>query len=533
MALVSKKYQLDASGLDQISEEIETRLESSMKLPRRDVLRLRLAMEELMLRIMERNGDSKPESVLLAIGKQYGRQVIQLRYGGDAFDPTRGSQEEASELSVNILANLGLMPSWSYRRGWNLIQLRPPKATGRSQLFYLLLAVLCAGVFGAAGVLLPPALKEGITSVLLVPTAEAFLGLLNTFAGFLIFLTVTSGLFGVGDTVSLGRIGKVVFSRILISMLVTAVLAVVLPQPFLRLSAGSGGNGNALQGISEMIFQILPRNPISPFQDGNTLQIIVLAVAVGLVLLLLGDRARGVSALIGECGSIVNTIMEYVCKLIPIFVFVSLLQQIWSGALGNLVGLWKPVLVFAAVNLIVTLLMALWISLRRRIPLLVLLQKIFPVFLVAFTTASSMASYATGVDTCLKKLGIHKQLVDFSYPIGIVMYMPSTVLFYTLVPVYLALVYQVETGVTWFITCALLTCILAIASPPIPGSALTCLGILLTQLNIPMEGMLMAVALNVVLDFVLTGFNVAFLQLELICQAEKLGMLDEALLRSR
>ena len=261
------------------------------------------------------------------------------------------------------------------------------------------------------------------------------------------------------------------------------------------------------------------------------MQIIVLAIFAGIALLVLGERARAVSNLVGELGSAVELCMQAVCSMIPLFVFFSLTLQIWSGATRQILNLLRPILIFVAANLLFTALELLPVFLRTRVSPVVVLRKVLPVFLISFTTASSMASYTAGTEICEKRLGIRKSLIDFGYPIGIVLYMPSTVLFYVLVPVYLAEVYSLQIGLPWMILCVLLAAILAVASPPIPGSALTCLGIILAQLDIPTKGMLVAVALNVVLDFVLTGFNVLFLQLELIQEAGSLGMLDTEALR--
>ena len=57
---------------------------------------------------------------------------------------------------------------------------------------------------------------------------------------------------------------------------------------------------------------------------------------------------------------------------------------------------------------------------------------------------------------------------------------------------------------------------------------LTCYGILLAQLKLPEEAILLAVALDVIMDFVMTGVDVLMLQLELVNQAQALNMLNHA-----
>ena len=66
----------------------------------------------------------------------------------------------------------------------------------------------------------------------------------------------------------------------------------------------------------------------------------------------------------------------------------------------------------------------------------------------------------------------------------------------------------------------------AIAAPPIPGGALTCYTVLLTQLGVPQEGIALAIAGNMVLDFFMTSANVSCLESELVFASHRLNMLD-------
>ncbi|MBQ2860418.1 MAG: hypothetical protein IJE80_04575, partial [Peptococcaceae bacterium] len=55
--------------------------------------------------------------------------------------------------------------------------------------------------------------------------------------------------------------------------------------------------------------------------------------------------------------------------------------------------------------------------------------------------------------------------------------------------------------------------------------------IIFAQLGLPAEGLAIALALDVLFDFVATGMNMFCLQLELLIQAKKMGMLNEKILQ--
>ena len=523
MRLYTAEYKLNDGGIAEMVDAVRTFLREE-KTEHNNELRLLLALEELLLRVQE--SDGAPAVCELSTGKRFGKALILLRWRAAAFDPTRGEEEE-DDWSEQLLSALGLAPTWDYRGGVNIVKLRPPKGASPGRLVHLLLAVVLAAALGALGPVMPPAVVSGVTDYLLTPIFNAFIGLLNTFAGPLIFLTVSSGVFGIGDTASLNRIGRTMFPRYILTAFVVSALTLAVTRPFfqLRLAEAAGGSSQ-LGAVSEMLFNILPSNLVRPFLDGNTLQVIVLAAFTGVVLLIMGERARHVDQLIEELGGVLRMMMEQVCKLIPLFVFVSLLRQIWSGAVGQMLSLWKPFCLFVPVNALMIAALVLMAGARTKTSPALLLRKVFPSFLVAFTTASSMAAYSTSVDACTKRLGIDKRLIDFGFPIGIVIYMPSGVTTFALLSGYLAEVYGVEVNLSWFLMAGILAAVLSIAIPPTPGAMLTCYGILMAQLGIPVEGLLLAATLDVVLDFFMTGIDILTLELELVCQADRLHMLD-------
>ncbi len=83
------------------------------------------------------------------------------------------------------------------------------------------------------------------------------------------------------------------------------------------------------------------------------------------------------------------------------------------------------------------------------------------------------------------------------------------------------------------LTVFIISVILAIAAPPVPGAALTCYTILFMQLGIPTEAIAVVIALNVILEFVATAVNLFCLQTELVELSGSLQTLDVKKLRIR
>ena len=63
--------------------------------------------------------------------------------------------------------------------------------------------------------LLPDGVRLAISEELITPVFGSFMGLLSAISGPLIFLSVAWGIYSIGDTATLGTIGKRMISRIL------------------------------------------------------------------------------------------------------------------------------------------------------------------------------------------------------------------------------------------------------------------------------------------------------------------------------
>ena len=526
MTAVWKEYELNASTIEEISEEVQTYLSGLGELSR-NVQRNRLVVEELLLRI--RDAYETPVKLRVLIGRSFGRHIFKISYSGSAYDPT-----DTEEENNTILETIGLAPMWGYRKNVNTVSMTISGRQKKGRLFKILVALLAAGLLGYLGGFLPDDVRKGIDESALSPLISCFLGLLATFAGFMIALTITSGVIGVGDSSALSRIGRKVILRFFLISIMTATITVAIGCPLFHFVIGDGGQGATFQikGILQMFFNILPSNPVDPFLQGNSIQIIVIGLFVGVGLLALGERTKVLREFVQEGTSLTQWLTSTVCSLVPYFVFVALLHQIWSGEVSVLLSVWRPLVVVIGITLLLTLLFLLYTAMRVRCSPLVVLKKILPVFIIGITTASSMTAFTSAIDVCRDKLGIDESYTKFSYPMGNVMYMQATVVYLTTISLFFAEIYNISVSPMWLVMTVLSATLLAIAVPPIPGAGLMLFTILFTQLGIPEEALVMATAMDIVIDFYDTGFNIFALMLEMIAGANAKRIDHDVLRRS-
>lgn len=81
-----------------------------------------------------------------------------------------------------------------------------------------------------------------------------------------------------------------------------------------------------LWGLLLQALKKKPHNPIRPFLDGNMLQLIFLAVLVGVAVGMIGDYSRPLKELFRSCNRLFLKITTMIVGVMPLAVFCSAYQ---------------------------------------------------------------------------------------------------------------------------------------------------------------------------------------------------------------
>ncbi len=428
-----------------------------------------------------------------------------------------------------LLANMGVAPVWQYKNGVNMI-LFTPKKKKRSQMVSLALSVVLALLCGGLCRFLPAGVRALIAEELIGPVFNRFMGLLSAIAGPMVFLSVAWGIYSSGDTATMGRIGKRMIGRFMLMTVLLTLPACGAAIPLFSLNAGGGGSFDFSE-LFQMVLDIVPGNFFTPFTEGNPLQIIFVAVLIGMAMLILGERTGTVAVFLDRANAIVLLLMEGISAFVPVFIFGSLFNMILGDHLSVLLKAYKVLPVMLLGHVFLMAVYAGSVCIRKKVSPTVFARKLAPVFPIGLTTASSAAAFLENRKVCEEKLGIDKKNVDIGVPLGQVVFMPGFSVLYFVMGICMAEIYGVEISPIWLVTALALAVVLAVATPPIPGGALACYTILLLQLEIPAQAIAIAVAINVILDFFATAVDLFCLEAELTELAGELKMLDMDKLR--
>ena len=520
-------YSISPQAIDAASEKI-VEFCTALKLDRKTIAKYRLSAEESLSLWMREFGENAEFE--LEFGKKLFRNFFRIRIKGAQFNPynNREQTRDFGTAANGILVRIGLMPEYSYYDETSILTFYL-KGKPKNQILVLLGIIFFSLTVGFGSKLLVNAdIISSVSSNFLTPVEDTFFNILSAIAGPMVFLSVAWGIYGIGDVYTLGRIGK----KMMLSYVKTIFFFVAIGvffYPFLGppLTTSSAGTSQ-FSSVFKMLLSVFPSNVFSPFIEGNTLQIIFLAFILGLSLMFLGHRTTSIARAIEQINYIISFLMEFVSKLVPYFVFIVLVSIIWSDTLSSFSEVWKLTVVFLTAVVICFSLFLAFVCVKHKQNPIKMLSAILPSFLIAISTASSSATFESNMKVCSNRFGINKELSSFGIPFGMVIFKPTTALYYLLVCFYFSSVNNAMVSVSWIITAVIITAISAIATPPIPGGAAATYTILFSQLGISPKSLFVVVAIDMIFDFVLTSSDMSMLLLQMYHLSNKMGMRDKS-----
>lgn len=517
-------HTLNNTEIDAVSEAL-TAYFGRYGVPNRDILRMRLGLEEALMHYQLRFGSDT--EMQINARRRFGRVNFEIRVRGDAYNPFAENKED--ELLQRMLNGLDLAPAWSYRNGVNSIHYSAPVKMTLSSLQQILLAIVLGCILGWGAAQLPETALTTLNDGILTPIFDTMMGLLSAFACLLIFVAMVNSITGMGDISTLSKIGGKMISRFMLWQFGGIAVCVPLMVLLFRTVNDSGG-GLDVSVLVKLVLDVIPSSVVTPFVEGNTLQIIFVAACCGVALLALGTKTAMITEFISQAEYMVKMILDAVLRLMPIVVFISLFQMVASGTLLTMGGVLKSPLVAAVFCLLYFGIRLAVLCVRTKINPMKMMKKLVPITLLAFSTSSQAACYSKSIDTLEKEFGVSPQMSTLGVTLGQAVYGPGAAIGMAAMCLCMAEVYQVPVNVSWLVTLGLMSVIMSIASPPIPGGNITCYAILCRQLGIPMEAVALCIALDVVHDRLQTTVDTINLHLEVTALACNMKMVKREVL---
>ncbi len=324
-----------------------------------------------------------------------------------------------------------------------LEQVSPPRR-GRwyAHLYVQVLAAIVAGV--ALGHFAP------VTGEALKPLGDAFIKLVKMVIAPVIFLTIVTGIAGLRDLASVGRIAGKAFAYFLFFSTLALVVGLVVantvrPGAGLNIDPASLDAGKVADyaekahetTITGFLTGIIPDTFPSALTDGNILQVLFVSILFGIALALVGQRGEKVFELFEDLSMVMFKVVAIVMKAAPVGAFGAMAFTIGKYGLSSLSSLAQLVATFYLTSLLFVLVV---LGLMARIAgfsILRLIAYLKAELLLVLGTSSSESALPALIEK-LERAGCPKTVVGLVVPTGYSFNLDGTNIYMTLAALFIA-----------------------------------------------------------------------------------------------
>ncbi|MBR6503630.1 MAG: cation:dicarboxylase symporter family transporter [Firmicutes bacterium] len=525
----NETFALEGAAIDRFSEQVEESL-CQIEMERQNRLRIRLSLEEALLRMRDRFGEE--QMITAIIRRRFGRLVIRLELEGDAFNPLSAEETELENLCSSLLTAVGLSPQYTYSGHGNLLRLSLP-IPGFSPAMKILIGVLGGVLIGVLGeVLLSEAIQNAFITNAMTPIYEAWLRILNVLSGPVIFFMTITTVINSGEISERGGDNHRIVARyFLLSFAMTALAMIAATTVYGIAHSGIIPNTGETVGLLQNLLNIIPDDFVTPFAESNTPQLLLMALVLGEALNILGSQGKNLSRIIRQMNMVGLQLCDWISKLVPWFACVLVGFEIWQGRTAILKGMWLTLLISLVVSLVCIGLVLCYVARREGISVQLLARKLMPPFITTLKTGSLDAAYGLTERCCAADLGIQRSFTSVGLPNGLVLYMPISAVGTLVFIAFAGMKYGIIATPLWFVMAVVLSVVVFVATPPVPGANLLAYVVTLSVLGIPGEALIDAMVFDLVFGIFASAGNQALLQMELILQSDKIGMLNKIILQ--
>jgi Na+/H+-dicarboxylate symporter len=335
----------------------------------------------------------------------------------------------------------------------------------------------------------------------------------------LVFSTLVVGIAQMGSGRAIGRVGAKAMLWFMCASVISLFLGLILAHFFepgrhaaglilpnsSQVLAGQEKMVNLAQGVKDSGFvsfmssQIIPTSIVDAASSNKLLQIVFFSVIFGVALAQLGTAGKPLIHVIDLLSQVMIKMTNFVMKAAPFAVFASMTTVVATQGLsilftyGQFVGsFFLGLLVLWCILVIVG-----FFFLKMRV--FTLLKEIKEAFFLSFATASSEAAYPKILEA-LDRFGVPRKISSFVMPLGYSFNLDGSMMYCTFACLFIAQIYGIDMPIGTQIAMLLTLLLTSKGMAGIPSASLVVIAGTLAQFGLPVEGMVLIMAVDRFLD---------------------------------
>ena len=343
----------------------------------------------------------------------------------------------------------------------------------------------------------------------LKPLGDAFIKLVKMIIAPVIFLTVVTGIAGMNDMKSVGRVaGKAILYFLTFSTLALVVGMIIanIIQP----GAGLNIDPSTLQSakVSEYVskaqessmiaffMNIIPTTVLSPLTEGNILQVLFVSVLFGISLASVGERGKPITDLLQVAAAPMFKLVSIVMKVAPIGALGAMAFTIGKYGLHSISNLMLLIVTFYITSILFVLLILGAVARYNGFSIVGLIRYIKDELWLVLGTSSSEAALPNLMQK-MEAAGCKKSVVGLVVPTGYSFNLDGTNIYMTMAALFIAQATNTDLTIGQQITLLLVAMLSSKGAAGVTGAGFITLAATLSVVpGLPVEGMALILGID-------------------------------------
>lgn len=346
-----------------------------------------------------------------------------------------------------------------------------------------------------------------------LPLGTIYVNLIKMIMVPLVFSSLVVGISSITDMKKIGEMGVITIVYFMFTTALAVMIGLGLSNIFKPGTGVAIGNqiyeAKEFPSVTDSIVGIFPSNILEALLSANMLQIIFIAVVMGIAIVKIapkGDRLRGI---IEELFDVMSIITKGVMVLTPIGVLGLMIPTVAANGISVLVPLAKLILVFyLAVMIQIGVIYTVSLNCFADFRLKEFYKAMLPAQVIAFVSCSSAAALPVSMQRMQEKLKISKEVSSFVLPLGATINMDGNALYQGIVALFIAQAYGIEMTVSMQIMIVLTGTLASIGAAGVPGAGMIVLSTVLMSVGLPVDGIALVAGIDRILDMGRTLTNI-------------------------
>lgn len=263
-----------------------------------------------------------------------------------------------------------------------------------------------------------------------------------------------------------------------------------------------------LPPFRDWLVNLIPANPFRAAADGSILPLMIFTALFAVALLYISESQRAlIVTFFAAIKDAMFVLIGWIMALAPIGIFALVFPLAATLGVAAITALGAFIVIACGLIVGMTLLLYPLATVVGRLPLRQFARTVAPVQVIGFSTRSSLATLPATI-AATEKLGISSKISGVVLPIAVTLFKFASPVGRIAGTYFIASLYGIELGFTAMVVIALAIGLFSFYSPGIPSGGLLIMAPVYTSLGLPVAGIGILIAIDLVVDMFITAANV-------------------------